>query len=287
MAKGFCSRILLVVFNTLFFACGALLLSFGIAGIADPAGVAGFISSVPGVKSMAVVIDIPAVIVSSAVFMIVLGSIMLVFGFLGCAGAACTVKPLLFFYWFLLILIILAEIALIIYAAVSPSLAQNQIKNVMYTSLHDNFATVTLNVQNKTVTLPSNIVSVAWVSMQFEVPCCGVTNYTDYENFVWNRTYTLIIGSAPVTINATVPPSCCTLNQKTVPKSMTDFVDLPGCLQGQVAYNQVGCYKAVYSLAQEYSYIPIIICSIVIAIEVVCMIAAIHLWRMKAVSEKA
>lgn len=76
---------------------GALLLSFGIVGVANPTALANCIWWIPGVTQMAVVIDIPSVVVSSSVFMIVLGSIMLAFGFLGCAGVAFSSKWMLFF----------------------------------------------------------------------------------------------------------------------------------------------------------------------------------------------
>jgi len=259
---------------------GALLLSFGIAAIADPSGVAGFIAHVPGVANMAVVINIPEVILSCAIFMIVLGSVMLVFGFLGCAGAAFTSKPLLFLYWILLIVTLIAEVALIIYAAVSPRAAEQQIQSVMIASLHKNFNTVTISTGNKTVTLPSNVVAVSWVAMQSEVACCGVYNYTDYSGFPWNNNFTLIYGGQSHFIEAVVPPSCCVLKQKNiVPKSTDDYLNLPDCLQGISSYNTVGCYKAVVQLAKQFSYIPIAICSVVIAIEIVCIITSVYLWR--------
>jgi len=285
------AKVLLFVFNILFFICGALLLSFGIAGIADPKGLTGFIASIPGVSSMVMVINIPAVIVNSAIFMIVLGSIMILFGFLGCAGAGCLLKPLLFFYWLLLILILAAQIALIIYAAVSPGKAEAQVQSMMYTSLEKNFQSVSIGGQNKSITLPSNLVSLAWVSMQFEVPCCGVYNYSDYNQqlFKWNNTFTLNNnGGQPQTIEAKVPPSCCTLTRKSnsLPTDTQVFVNLPDCLLGISSYNPQGCYKAVNQLVTQYCYIPIGICIAVIVFEVVCIACAIYLWRTNDAAKK-
>jgi len=284
------AKILLFVFNLLFFTCGVLLLSFGIAGIADPNGLAGFIGSIPGVKSMLIVINIPSVILNSAIFMIVLGSILILFGFLGCAGAGCLLKPLLFFYWLLLLLVLLAEIALIIYAAVSPTKAEAQVQKLMYTSLEKNFQPVTIGA-NGSVTLPANLVSLAWVSMQFEVPCCGVYNSSDYgqQLFQWNNEYTIYnSGNQPQTIPAVVPPSCCTLTSKSggLPSTTEVFVNLPDCLQGSQAYNTQGCYKAVSQLVTQYSYIPIGICIAVIVFEAVCITCAIYLWRTNDAEKK-
>jgi hypothetical protein len=280
--------VLLCIFNLLFFVAGALLLAFGITGIANPTALTKFITSIPGVSNMSSVINIPQVIVSSAIFMIVLGSVMLVFGFLGCAGAMCDHKALLFLYWFLLILIICAEIALIIYAAVAPSMAETQIKTAMYGSLHKNFEPV--SIDGTVVTLPSNVVAVAWVSMQFEVACCGVNNASDFTQFQWNNTF--VIGQT--IINAVYPPSCCAINTKNiVPTNTSSFLALTDCLNGLNGlngqpnpYNNVGCYNAVSKLAVQYSYIPIIICACVIVIEVVAMAAAIYLWRTKSEASK-
>jgi len=284
------AKILLFVFNLLFFTCGVLLLSFGIAGIADPNGLAGFIASIPGVRNMLLVINIPVVILNSAIFMIVLGSILILFGFLGCAGAGCLLKPLLFFYWLLLLLVLLAEIALIIYAAVSPSKAEAQVQNLMYVSLEKNFNPVTIGGENRSVTLPTNLVSVAWVSMQFQVPCCGVYNYSDYSQqlFQWDNRYTVYNGNQLQTIIAKVPPSCCAVTSKSdsLPSNTTLFVNLPECLQGFSAYNTQGCYKAVSQLVTQYSYIPIGICIAVIIFEAVCITCAIYLWRTNDAAKK-
>jgi len=276
MCSTGCAKALLFIFNVLFFAGGCVLLAFGIAAVADPEGLGSFIWGVPGVQHMAMVINIPAVIVSSGIYMIVLGSIMLVFGFLGCAGACLMSKPLLFFYWLLLILVIIAEIVLIILAAVNPSMTEQEIQKYMFKSLENNFEAVTLNAGNGSITLPSNLVALSWVGMQFEVGCCGAYNYADYQRI--NLTMKFTVNGEQIT--AKVPPSCCTLTTgKGVPKNESAFVDLPKCLKGETAFNQEGCYKAVQDLAVRYSYVPIIICACVIIIEVLCLALGIYLWR--------
>jgi len=266
---------MLFIFNVLFFAGGCVLLAFGIAAVVDPQGLAEFIWRVPGVDSMVNVINIPELIVSSGIYMIVLGSVMLGFGFLGCAGACLMSKPILFFYWLLLIGVIIAEIVLIVLAAVNPSATEQEIQKFMLNSLTTNFEAVKLVAGNSSLTLPANVVALSWVGMQFEVGCCGAYNYTDYQKFNWTNEYT-VNGE---TIRAKVPPSCCTLDKKYNPKEPTSFVDLPVCLKGDNAYNSEGCYKAVMNLAVRYSYVPIIICACVLVIEVLCLATGIYLWR--------
>lgn len=269
-----CARIILVTFNFLFFVCGVLLLAFGIVGIADPLALTRFLNGIPGVENTAVIINIPETVVASSVFMIILGSVMLVFGFLGCAGAWCMVKWMLFIYWFVLILVLLAEIALIIVAAVSPAKVEGHVKEVLYKSLKEKFEPVHFNGNN--ITLPSNIVAVSWISLQFEVSCCGANNYTDYGTFTWNNTFMI----ENERIVAAVPPSCCELKTPgQVPTSASDFKDLKQCLYGQSAYNKEGCYKTATKLMVQYSYAPIIIAAIVIFIELVAIATAIYLWK--------
>lgn len=272
-----CARIILITFNFLFFICGALLLAFGIVGIADPHGLTRFISGIPGVEQTSNIINIPETIVGSAVFMIILGGIMLVFGFFGCVGAWCMAKWMLFIYWFVLVLILLAEVALIIVAAVSPGKVESHAKDSLFTSLKKDFSPV--SIHGKNITLPSNVVAVAWVSLQFEVGCCGANNFSDYDrpDFRWNNTFVLENGEQ---IFARMPPSCCKLTKaKELPTSTDAFEDLRSCLIGHSAYNQVGCYKSVSELMVKYNYVPIIIAAIVIFIELVAIIAAIYLWK--------
>lgn len=269
-----CARIILFTFNFLFFVCGVLLLAFGIVGIADPLALTRFLNSIPGVENTAVIINIPETVVASSVFMIILGSVMLVFGFLGCIGAWCMVKWMLFIYWFVLVIILLAEIALIIVAAVSPAKVEGHVKEVLYKSLKEKFTPVMFHGNN--ITLPSNIVAVAWISLQFEVSCCGANNYTDYSTFPWNKT----INTASGPIDAVVPPSCCEVEPpRQVPTSTSGFKNLEQCLKGEGAYNKEGCYKTATKLMVQYSYAPIIIAAIVIFIELVAIATAIYLWK--------
>jgi hypothetical protein len=227
---------------------------------------------------MSGVINIPSVVVSSSVFMIVLGSIMVVFGFLGCAGVAFNSKWLLFFYWILLCGLIIVEIALIIYAAVSPRTTAVYIQKGMTKTLTNGFEPV--YIHGSAITLPRNVRSVAWVSMQFEVGCCGVYNSSDYETFSWNNTIQLPDGRQ---VNAVVPPSCCKLQTSPeVPKDTSAFSDLESCLTKTGSYNDVGCYVGVHKLVVQYSYIPIGICSAVICIELVAITLAIYLWRLRS-----
>lgn len=278
------ARVVLFTSNFIFFISGVLQLSFGIVGIANPEALANFIYWIPGVQSVAVIVNVPELVVSSSTYMIVVGSCLVVFGFLGCAGVVFNSKWMLFLYWVLLSILLLVEISLLIFAAVNPSLMQAEVQAVMYRSLHKHFAPVSLGYRH--VLLPSHIVAVAWVSMQFEVGCCGVMNYTDYQTFHWNNSVEMPGGGD--FIDAVVPPSCCKLRGNTdVPKEADEIADLKQCLLALGdAYYIGGCYFTVQDLMVQYSYVPIGLCCSVIVVQCVAIAMAIYLWKSKEVTKE-
>lgn len=272
------ARITLFVFNFLFFVCGVLLLSFGIVGIVNPTALTNCVSWVPGVQQMAVIIDIPSVIVSSAVFMIVLGSFTMVFGFLGCGGIVFSAKWMLFFYWVFLAILMTLEFILLIFAACNPDKVAASTQLIMLKSLQKKFQPVSFT--GKEIKMPSDVVALSWVSMQFEVGCCGVYNYTDYQTFTWNNT---IVLPSKASVVAKIPPSCCTIHgEKRTPLNTDAFINLNSCIVlGESFFNKKGCYTCVHDLIVEYSYVPIGICVASIVVESVALAMAVYLWKMK------
>jgi len=128
--------------------------------------------------------------------------------------------------------------------------------------------------------MPNHVVAVAWVTMQFDVGCCGVTNYTDYQTFPWNNTIELPDREVVI---ATVPPSCCKYSGDTsVPKDINEIENLKDCLAAlDGAYNVKGCYFVVNELFVQYSYVPIGICSGCIVVQLFAIAMAVMLWRAK------
>lgn len=71
-------------------------MAFGALGRHDLPSLMRFTSKIPGVERIGQIIDIPETIAGSATFMIILGSVMVFFGFFGCCGAWCMMKWMLF-----------------------------------------------------------------------------------------------------------------------------------------------------------------------------------------------
>lgn len=271
------AKLVLIVTNLILFVAGGVLLGFGIAALVSPQELQKFISQIPNVDSFSNVIDPSSLMTSNAKFMIVVGAIIFFFSFLGCAGAMCEVKWMLFLYWISIVVLIILQLALIIFAAVSPSTLRDKTTTLMkekWTSYQpEKFH------ENGTLRLPTDAVSLSWVAIQFKLGCCGISNYTDYNGLKWDRTYVY----DKQTIEAVVPPSCCILEKKDIPTSELpeDYKKhLPECLKGSTMYiNHNGCAAAVEELIVKYNYVPIIVCCVVILFELLAVACAVYLWR--------
>lgn len=117
-------RCVMVLFNVLFFLIGAALLAVGIYVMVDPR----FqkikellpISANPSLDKNLSYIEILAIV------LLVLGSILLIIGFLGCCGAMKQVKLFLTCYAIIIAVIIIIEVAFTIYFVVFQAKFKDQ-----------------------------------------------------------------------------------------------------------------------------------------------------------------
>jgi len=262
--------------NFVFAAAGLLMLGFGIAARVDPNSIIkalSFAGDIPKMSANAG-FDLNEIITSSSVFLIVLGAIVGLVGLFGCIGACCSVKWMLSVYLIVLIIILLAEIALIIFAALYPEKFREQSQPLMYRSLNDKFAKDVTFV-NETFVLPSEDVNLAFSSMQFELACCGAFGPGDYKNISFTR-----FASYP---SATVPVSCCALkNGPGIPKTKDDFYDLNSCQSSSpsdMSINTMDCYTALENVIKGFGRIAIGIALAIIGVEVILILLTIWLCR--------
>lgn len=275
--KGIASLVL-VIFNFVFAAGGLLMLAVGIAARVKPQSIIDMFSYAPSFTNTAskAGFDLVATIQNSAIFLIVLGAIVATVSLLGCIGACCNVKWMLSLYIVVLVLILLAEIALIIFAAVFPEKMQAQTQPAMYKSLlaYKSDGDLRSNGSNFSYIMPNDENSLAWASMQIEAGCCGAYGSSDYNNITFIRT-----SKYP---NATVPVSCCKLSKGpgTIPTKESDFENLKLCLSGTMEYakhiNTENCYSAVESLVKQYARIAIGIAAGIVGVEVILIL--LSLW---------
>jgi hypothetical protein len=117
-------RCVMVLFNVLFFLIGAALLALGIYVMVDPrfqkVKEILLINANPSLEKNISYIEILAIV------LIVLGSILLIVGFLGCCGAMKQVKLFLTCYAIIIAVIIIVEVAFTIYFVVFQAKFKDQ-----------------------------------------------------------------------------------------------------------------------------------------------------------------
>ncbi|KAK6191345.1 hypothetical protein SNE40_003062 [Patella caerulea] len=182
MAEGGCakcSRLMLIIFNFIFWISGGAVLGTGI-----------FILVSDELESfLATLIDmnIPLEFLYTAAYiMIAVGAFVFIAGFCGCCGAVRESSVMLGIYIFCMVIVMLGELAAGIYVAVEKG---NLEKNV-----HD---TISDSVRNYTGMGNSTV-----DFLQVKLHCCGADNFTDYRSSYW---YT----SQTQALREYVPETCC------------------------------------------------------------------------------
>jgi len=264
-------RLLIVLFNMVFVVIGSVLLAIGIYLIKDPKIYQLRPLLNPDITSK----YSPSLsnIEIFAIALIVIGSILLLIGFLGCCGAIKGFRFLHIIYAIIIGAIILAEIAIIIVFVVYQNRFKTEFVTKLQTSIEKYYIGTSIN--NSTSV---NSISLAWDFVQFNLQCCGAVNKNDYLNATnWNRT-------DPYQPNITliVPFTCCPLsankNWNVLPTNMSDANTC--ATTGVNAYSQ-GCYDSLINLLAKYKTYVIIGGVIVGVVEILGVLFAILLYCRK------
>lgn len=251
------------------------MLAFGIVAKAKPSLIFKIFATIPGIDKVPDALDLGSIINGSAVFMIVLGLIVTLVGFFGCFGACCENTCLLTSYIIVIGVVLCAEVALIIYAAVSPEKLKNTIQDVMKKSIDKVDQDINLN---GTLHLPFNEVSLGWAILQLEAKCCGTYNFSDYSSWQHN------VSIDGAVINTAIPLSCCKTNGDLDLKrnyNSSIFINADDCLKNQNSQyiNDKNCYDAIYDLIKKSVTIAIGIAAGIVGAEVILIIVAVCLCR--------
>jgi len=266
-------KIILVVVNIIFFLASGLMLAFGITGKANPELMSkAFDKILPSndqsyLKQIGV--NLTDIVVDNSTFMIIVGVVGIVISLFGLMGACCEVRWMLVAYAIVLIILLLAEIALIIFAAVYSDSFKDVFQKAMKKSLEKEFKREIVFYNDSTIVMPTSGIELAWASLQIKYKCCGAYNYTDYMAAAnWNRT----VSDRP-NKNASVPLSCCTA---IVADSthIADGGDVDQCINGNPDYiNKENCYDAmkseISSFIRNYKGIAIGIAAGICALELI------------------
>jgi len=283
--KGLAVMVLVVV-NFIFATAGLLMLAFGVAAAAKPESIIQALSYTEDLTTKATEagFDLPGSIQSSAVFLIVMGAVVAVLGLFGCIGACCKVQWMLGVYIIVLVIILLAEIALIIFGALFPDKFKSETQPAMQKTLWQFKTDLRKNETTGMLTASGDQTSISWSSMQAELRCCGATDWTDYMNVTFTKTFS----EYP---DAIVPVTCCRLNNDpgSIPTKREDFEDLAKCQSPSPigAIYEQNCYMALETVLKQYGRIGIGIAAAIIGIEVILILLAAWICRSIATTTKS
>ncbi|NWX33611.1 TSN1 protein, partial [Notiomystis cincta] len=160
-------KVMMILFNLAIFLSGGTLLGVGIWVKVDGES---FLDIFGALSS-----SILQVVNLSYVF-IVIGAILLVIGFLGCYGAQKESKCLLMMFFSVVLIIFIAEVAAAVVALVFTGLAETLLTGLVTPLLKENYGLD-----------PS--FSHIWNATMSEVHCCGLNNYTDFDDSYFYKTH--------------------------------------------------------------------------------------------------
>ncbi|NXN92184.1 TSN1 protein, partial [Rhinopomastus cyanomelas] len=156
-------KVMMILFNLAIFLGGGALLGVGIWVRMDGESFVGIF----GTLSSSVM-----QVVNVSYFLIVVGAILLVIGFLGCCGAQKESKCLLIMFFSVVLIIFIAEVAVAVVALVYTGLAETLLTAVLTPLLREKYG-------------EDEHFTEIWNVTMTEVQCCGLNNYTDFNNSVW------------------------------------------------------------------------------------------------------
>ncbi|NXN85148.1 TSN1 protein, partial [Bombycilla garrulus] len=160
-------KVMMILFNLAIFLGGGALLGVGIWVKVDGDSFVDIFG--PLSSSILQVVNV-------AYLLIVLGAILLVIGFLGCCGAQKESKCLLMMFFSLVLIIFIAEVAAAVVALVFTGLAETLLTSLVTPLLKEKYG------ENSTFTE-------IWNVTMTEVHCCGLNNYTDFNNSFYYGKY--------------------------------------------------------------------------------------------------
>ncbi|NWW64025.1 TSN1 protein, partial [Ifrita kowaldi] len=173
-------KVMMILFNLAIFLSGGTLLGVGIWVKVDGES----FLKIFGALSSSVL-----QVVNVSYLLIVIGAILLVIGFLGCYGAQKESKCLLMMFFSVVLIIFIAEVAAAVVALVFTGLAETLLTGLVTPLLKEKYGV------NDTFTH-------IWNATMTEVHCCGLNNYTDFNNSYFYETH----GSYPRQCFGVSPP---------------------------------------------------------------------------------
>lgn len=262
MAK-FVSKLLLFVFNVVYFMAAVAILVIGSMTLAGSTVILDMLDLIEDTTLIQNILDWKSLMLGAAIYLTTLGSLAVLLSFLGCFGALKGHKIILIFFAVSKACIILFNLALIMYNAIVPFHGQEHVTSLMHDNLVENYIPIDID-NNGVITLPpQNTSAYYWAKMEFEEACCGAENYTDYSD---------------VNLNLSVSATCCMqIKQYKIPDDADEFVNYDGCIAQPMDYkNYRGCSDYVMTQILGYRQIYILTAATFVALEVILIILTVR-----------
>ncbi|NXH62001.1 TSN1 protein, partial [Rhabdornis inornatus] len=160
-------KVMMILFNLAIFLGGGALLGVGIWVKVDGES----FLNIFGALSSSVL-----QVVNVAYLLIVIGAILVVIGFLGCYGAQKESKCLLMMFFSVVLIIFIVEVAAAVVALVFTGLAETLLTGLVTPLLKENYGVDPAFTEIWNVTMT-------------EVRCCGLNNYTDFDDSYFYKKY--------------------------------------------------------------------------------------------------
>nr|XP_006117397.1 tetraspanin-1 [Pelodiscus sinensis] len=220
-------KVMMILFNLAIFLGGGALLGVGIWVAVDSSSFSNLFGSTNVLQ-----------FVNISYFLIVIGAILVVLGFLGCCGAQKESKCLLIMFFSIVLIIFIAEIAAAVVALVYTSLVSQGVERPQEGQVGGANATVTPHSSSSP-----------------QVKCCGLTNYTDFTDSYYYQTN-----------NHTYPPFCC------------DPVHSPCNRTGAETSKVQGCFQQLLSDVRQNAGVVGGVAAGICALEIAAMVVSMYLY---------
>lgn len=247
-----CAKILLIIFNFIFWLSGAAILAIGIWMLVAPENAYYLeILKIPETDEM---------LKYASYVLIAVGAIVFIVGFLGCCGAIQESKCMLVSYFICLILILGAEIA----AGILGVIYKDKIKENVDTKVPE-------MIQKQYLETDYTSLTKAWDWLQIEAKCCGYNGPDDYDAGNVKRLLR--------ELGKDIPDSCCVLMEDSTVEDIKPK-DVEKCQQMEDQYfNEMGCKEQIMTWFDDHVIIIIGLGLGIGCLELFGMIFAICLCR--------
>jgi hypothetical protein len=247
---------LLVLLSMLYLAAGCVVLGVGLWAGFDKRSFIEYTGWIEDEKVKEKISDIAdeTPLGRAPILMVILGTIILLLGLLGCGGAANENRCLLTCYAMILLIFMLMEIAAGSAALVYRKEARNYIKAAMKSTLDQYIPSTSREDRGG--------VSLMWDRIMANYECCGVDNSTDIEHSKhWHAQEYMKI-----------PMACCILRDK-MGISPTDAKCAKNPSDENSNMNK-GCYNSLAAEVENHSIVPMQILSLSAVCQAMGMVLA-------------